>query len=105
MWSALTKKLKMQSDHPNVLNATGDDPSTETIDSGIVTFQPRGTDLAPESMLTDTMMDPGTMGAYTSTPIQEQPHRFGPQNGARLKPLGLDLPTLVLGKPPPRSQP
>ena len=60
----------MQSNDPNVLNATGDDPSTETIDSGIVTFQPRG--LVPESVLTDTMM-----GADTSTLTQGHPHQIG----------------------------
>ena len=47
------------------------------------------------------MMDPGTMGADTSTPAQGQYPRFGPQNGTRPKLFGLDLPTLVPGKPPP----
>ena len=59
----------MQYDDPNGLNAAGDDPFTETIDSGIFTLQPRGTGLAPESVVTDTTMDPGTMGADTSTPV------------------------------------
>ena len=45
------------------------------------------------------------MGAYTSTPVQGQSHWLGPQNGARPKLSGLDLPTPVPGKPPPRSQP
>ena len=99
--SGLTKNSKMQSDDPNGLNAVGDDPFTETIDSWIVTLQPCGTSRAPESVLTDTTMDPETMGADTSTSIQGQPHQFGPQSGARPKLFGPDLPTPVLGKPPP----
>ena len=79
MWSGLTKNSKMQSDNPNDLNAAGDDPFTETTDSWIVTLQPRGTGLAPESVLTDTPMDLGTMDVDTSTPVQGQPHRFGPR--------------------------
>ena len=41
---------------------------------------------APESVLTDRTMDPGTLGVDASTPVQGQPHRCGPQNGARPKP-------------------
>ena len=52
-----------QSGSPGDLEAAGDDPFTGTMDSGIVTLQPHGPGPARESMLTDTMMDPGTMGA------------------------------------------
>ena len=72
-----------------------------SMDSGIVTHQPRRTGPGPESVLTNTTMDPGTVGADTSTPVQGQPH---PQNGARPKPFGLNLPTLVSGKLPPQSR-
>ena len=74
------------------------------MDSGIVTLQPRGTDPAPESVLTDTTIDPGTVGEDASTPIQGQPHWFGPHNGARPKPFGLNLPTPVPGKLPPQPR-
>ena len=77
---------------------------TGTMDSGIVTLQPHGPALAPESVLTDTTMDPGTMGADASTPVQGQSHRSGPQSGARPKPFGLNMPTPVLGKPPPQPK-
>ena len=52
-------------------------------------------------------MDLETMGADASTPVQGQHHWFGPQNGARPKLFGVNLPTPMLGKPPsqPRSQP
>ena len=82
----------MQSGSPGDLEAAGDDPFTKIMDSGIVTLQPHGPSLALESMLTDTTMDPVTMGAYASTPVQGQPHRLGPQNGARPRPFGLNLP-------------
>ena len=93
-------------DCPGDLKAAGDDPFTETMNSGIITLQPHGPGPAPESVLTDTTIDPGTMGADASTLIEGQPHRFDPQNGARPKPFDLNLPTQVPGKPPqPRSQP
>ena len=77
----------MQSDDPNGLNVTRDDRPNKTTDSGIVNLQPRGTDPAPESVLTDTTTDLGTVGADAATPVQGQPPRFGPQSGARLKPF------------------
>ena len=106
MRSGLTRRLKMQSGDPNVLGASGDDRPDETTDSGIVTFQPCASGPAPEFVLTDTMKDPGTMGADTSTPAQGQFPRFGPQNDTSPKLFGIDLPTPVSGKPPPpRPQP
>ena len=78
-------------DCPNELDAAGDDPFTETMYSGIVTLQPCGPGPAPESVLIDITMDQGTFGADASTPVQGQPHRFGPQNGARPKPFGFNL--------------
>ena len=54
----------MQSGSPGDLEAAGDDQSTETMDSAIVTPpppHPHGPDPAPESVLTDTTMDSGTM--------------------------------------------
>ena len=60
----------------------------------------------PNDVDAATIMDPGTMDADTSTPVQGQYHRFSPQNGTRPKLFGLDLPTPVPGKPPPpNSQP
>ena len=95
----------MQYGSPNDLDAARNDPFIETMDLGIVTLQPRGP--APESVLMDITMDPGTIGADASTLSQGQPHRVGPQNGARPNPFGLNLPTPVPGKPPlqPRSHP
>ena len=95
----------MQSGDPNVVDAAGDDRPDETTDSGIVAFQPCGSDLAPESVLTDTMMDPGTTGANTSTPVQGQSHWFGPRNGVRPRWCGLDMPIRGPDKPPPPWQP
>ena len=81
----------MQSGSPGDLEAAGDDPFTKSMNSGIVSIQPHGPGPAPESVLTDTMIDPGTMRADASTPVLGQPHRFSPQNGARLKQFGLIL--------------
>ena len=89
----IDQNSNMQSGSPNDLNAAGDDPLTETMDSEIVTLQPHGPASALESGLTDTTMDPGTISADASTPVQGQPHQFGPHNGARQKPFGLNLPT------------
>ena len=95
-----------QTDDPNDVDITGDDRDAETIDSGVVTLQSRGTGPTPESVLTDTMMDPGTMGADTSTPVRGQSHRFVPRNGVRPRLFGLDMPNRGPDKPPsPRSQP
>ena len=80
---------------------TGDDPFTETMNLGIVSLQPHEPGPAPESVLTDAMMDPGTVGADASTPVLGQPQ---PQNGDILKPFGLNLPTPVPGKPPPQPR-
>ena len=90
-----------QTDDQNVMGTTRDYQDIETIDSGIVTLQSCGTSPASESVLTDTMMDPGTMGADTSTPVQGQSHRFGPQNGIRPRLFGLDMSIRGLDKPPP----
>ena len=81
----------MQSGSPGDLDAAGADPFTETMNSGIVTLQPHG------------QIQPWTRELW----VQMLPHQFGPHNGARLKPFGLKLPTLVPGKLPlqPRSQP
>ena len=51
------------SDDPDVSNAAGYDRFTETIDSGVVTFQPRGSGPTLESVLIDIKMDPGTVRA------------------------------------------
>ena len=74
----------MQSDDPNVLNATGDDRPVKTTDSGIATLPPGGTDPATESVLTVTTRDPETVGADAATPAQWQPPRLGLQGGTRL---------------------
>ena len=80
---------------------------TETIDSEVVTLEPRGPGPTPESVPIDIKMDPGTVGAGAATPLQEQSHRFDPQNGAGLKLFSLNLPALVPSRPPlpPKSQP
>ena len=91
----------MQSDDLNVLNATGDVRPDETTDSGIATLPPGGTDPAPESGLTDTTRDPGTVGADAAIPAQGKPPRLGLQSGARLKPFSFGLPTPLDSRPPP----
>ena len=68
MWSELTKKLKMQSDDPNVLGTSGDDRPNQTTYLGIATVPPGGTYPAPKSVLTDTTYDPGSVGADAATP-------------------------------------
>ena len=64
----------MQSGSLGDLEAAGDDPFTITMDSGIVTLQPRGPGPAPESMLTDTTMDPGTRVQMHPHPSKMHPH-------------------------------
>ena len=59
----------MQYGSPNDLDAAGNDPFIEAMDLGIVTLQPRGP--APESVLMDITMDPGTIGADASTPSKD----------------------------------
>ena len=62
----------MQSGSPGDLEAAGDDPFPKIMNSGIVSLQPHGPGPAPESVLTDTMMDPGTMGAKcTLAPLRD----------------------------------
>ena len=97
----------MHSDDSNVLNATGDDRPDETTDSGIATLPPGGADPAPESVLTDTTRDPGTVGADDATPALGQLPRLGLQSGARIKPFSFGLPTPLDNRPTPlpRSQP
>ena len=97
----------MQSNDANVLGATGDDPPDETTDSGIATLPSGWTDPAPESVLTDTTRDPGTVGTDAVTPAQGQPPRLGLQSGARLKLFSFGLPTPLDSRPPPlpRTQP
>ena len=62
MWSGLTKKLKMQSDAPNVLGTSGDDRPDETTDLGIDTLPLGGTDHADrhnkgQLMVQDKLLD------------------------------------------------
>ena len=97
----------MHSDDPNVLNATGDDRPDETTDSGIASLPPGGADPAPESMLTDTTRDPGTVVADDATPALGQLPRLGLQSGARIKSFSFGLPTPLDSRPTPlpRSQP
>ena len=79
----------MHSGSPDDLETAGDDPMfTGIMDSGIVTLQP----------------EPGTMGADASTPVQGTAWSVHPQNCARPKPFGLNLPTPVPGKPPPQQR-
>ena len=81
MWSGLTKKLKMQSDYPNVFGTSGDDRPDETTDPGIATIPPGGTDPAQKSVLTDTTWDLRYVGSDAA-----QSPRLGFQSGARQKP-------------------
>ena len=97
----VVQKLKMQSDDPDVLGASGEDRPDETTYPGIDTLPSGGTDPAPESVLTDTTRDPGTVGADAATPAQGQPPRLNLQSGARLKPFSLGLPTPLDSRPPP----
>ena len=72
---------RKQPDDSNVLDAAGDDRDTKTIDSEVVTLEPRGPGPGPtpQSVPIDIKMDPGTVGAGAATPVQEQSHRFGPR--------------------------
>ena len=77
----------MQSDDPNVLGTSGDDRPDGITYPEIDTLPLDETDPAPESGLTDTTRDPGTVGAHAATPAQGQSPRLGLQSGARLKPF------------------
>ena len=61
--------MQKQTEDTNNLDMKRDDWPNETMDSWIVTIQSRGAGPVLESMLPDTMMDLGTMGADASTPF------------------------------------
>ena len=85
-----------------------DDRPDETMDLGIVTLRSRGAGPALESMLPDTMMDLGTMGADASTPFLGHNHHFGPRSDVPLRLFGHNLLTQIPeapSPPPSRSQP
>ena len=93
-WSRLTR---------NNLDMKRDD-----MDSGIVTLQSCGAGPVLESMLPDTMMDLGTMGVDTSTPVLGQNHSFRPRSSVSPRLFSHDLLTPVPEAPlppPPISQP
>ena len=82
-WSELTRSLKMsqeQTEDKNNVDIKRDDQPAETMDLGIVTLRLRGSGLVLESLLPDTMMDLGNMGADASTPVLAQNHHFGPRS-------------------------
>ena len=85
----------------------GDDRPDETIDSGMGTLQSRGTILALESRLLDTVIDRGARDVDASTPVLRQNYRIGPRSGVRPRLFGHDMLTPipdVLPPPMPGSQ-
>ena len=94
----------MQSEDPNVLNATGDDRPDETTEADC--HPPTARNRSGTGVRADRhKRDPGTVGA-DAAPVQGQPARLDLQSGSRLKPFSFGLTTPLDSRPPlPRTQP